>query len=56
MTPELLRLIRIRANQGTEALAVADRIALLAELDRVTTLHREQARRTRNARTWRLTP
>ena len=38
MTPELLRLIRIRCEQSTEALAVADRRALLAEVDRLTTL------------------
>lgn len=42
MTPELLRLIRIRAEQGTEALAVADRRALLAEIDRLTALIAEE--------------
>lgn len=42
MTPEQMRRIRIRAEQGTDVLAVADRRALLAELDRITTLLKEQ--------------
>lgn len=36
MTPELLALIRVRAHQGTEALAVRDRRALLAYIDDLT--------------------
>ena len=35
MTPEEERLIRKRAEQHTEVLAVADRRHLLAELDRL---------------------